>query len=175
MLGVRSLSIKGLKVAEIQQIFRGRGVFQGTPAEWSRLVDYYGGNPLILGIVATTIQRLFDGRITDFLSQNTLICENIGELLDQQLGILPAPAKAVINALATHAGPMPLSLLQSHFTPSIPTNVLLGTLNCLKTRSLIDTTAAQFSLQPLVGDYVRTRDDDMASLSCTSQMQLHNP
>ena len=174
-LGVRSLSIQGLKVAEIQQMFRARGAFQGTPTEWSRLVDYYGGNPLILGIVATTIQRLFDGGIADFLSQNTLICENIGELLDQQLGILPAPAQAVINVLATQAEPMPFSELSSYFTPSIPTNILLGTLTCLKTRSLIDTTAAQFSLQPLVGDYVRTRVNAIASLSRTSRLQLHNP
>ena len=161
-LGVRSLSVEGLQVANIQQMFRAKGSFQGTVAEWTRLVDYYGGNPLILGMVATTIQRLFNGSITNFLSQNTLICEDISELLDQQLGTLSGPAQVVINLLANRDQPIAFSELRSHVVPSIPTNTLLGTLTSLKTRSLIDTTAAQFSLQPLLGDYVRTRHELVA-------------
>ncbi|NET38464.1 MAG: NACHT domain-containing protein [Cyanothece sp. SIO1E1] len=158
-LGVRSLSIQGLSVADIRQMLSARGVFQATPAEWSRLVEYYNGNPVILGIVATTIQHLFDGSITDFLGQNTLICEDISELLDQQLDALSAPAQTVINALATQDMPVPLSELRSHVAPFMPTNILLETLTSLKTRSLIHTIGTQFSLQPLLGDYVRTRDN----------------
>ena len=40
MLGVRSLAIPGLQVAGIQQMFRARGIFQGTPAEWSRTLPH---------------------------------------------------------------------------------------------------------------------------------------
>ena len=162
-LGVRSLSLKGLHVADVQKMLSARGIFQGTPDEWSDFVDYYGGNPLFLGIVATTIQCLFDGSITNFFSQNTLMLEEIFERLEQQLSSLSEPEQAVFNILATQDKPLLLSELQSQIVPSISTKILLETLTFLKTRSLINTAGAEFSLPPLLRDYVRVQDDLVTS------------
>ncbi|MGB7710097.1 MAG: NACHT domain-containing protein [Microcoleus sp.] len=125
-LGVRSLSIPGLQLAEIQRMFSSRGSFQCQAAEWNRLVDYYGGNPLILSIVATTIQRLFDGSITEFLRQNTMIFDEIREVLDSQFECLSALEKDVMRVLATQDTPLSFSDLRSRISLSIPTIVLLA-------------------------------------------------
>ena len=156
-LGIRSLPIQGLQVAQIQQMFSARGKFQGTADEWNRLVYYYGGNPLILGIVATTIQRLFDGSITEFLRQNTLIFDDIRDLLDRQLECLSDSEKEVMRVLGTQDTPLSFSDLRSHFSPTISTIVLLESLKSLKARSLIERTVSHSSLQPLLKDYVKER------------------
>ena len=156
-LGIRSLSIPGLQLAEIQQMFRTRGSFQCKAAEWTRLVDYYGGNPLILSIVAATIQRLFDGSITEFLRQNTMIFDEIREVLDSQFECLSALEKDVMRVLATQDTPLSFSDLRSRISLSIPTIVLLEALKSLKARSLIERTAAHSCLQPLLRDYAKER------------------
>jgi hypothetical protein len=153
-LSVRVLPIQGLQLAEAQQIFRDRGVFQGSRAELSRLITYYNGNPFILEILATTIQHLFDGSITAFLSQNTLIFDDIRELLDQQFDYLSEPEKDVMKVLAVQDIPLSFADLRSHISPSISTAVLLAALKSLKARSLLERTASHSSLQPLLRDYV---------------------
>ncbi|EAW37109.1 AAA family ATPase [Lyngbya sp. PCC 8106] len=152
-LRVRSFCVRGLQVADIQQMLNAKGKFQGTDDEWKRLVDYYDGNPLILSIVATIIQRFFDSSLTNFFSHNTLISENIGELLNEQLSALSVPAQQIIKVLATQNAPLSFSQLRSHLAPSISGNTLLGTLAFLKARSLIYTTSALFSLHPLIVNY----------------------
>jgi hypothetical protein len=152
-LGVHSLCVQGLQVADIQQMLSAKGKFQGTDDEWKRLVEYYGGNPLILAIVATTIQRFFDSSLTNFFANNTLISEDIGGLLDEQLSALSVPAQQIIKVLATQNAPLSFSQLRSHLAPSISGNTLLGTLEFLKARSLIYTTSAVFSLHPLIVNY----------------------
>jgi hypothetical protein len=37
------------------------------------LIKLYRGNPLALNIVSTTIQDLFNGNVSEFLKQNTLV------------------------------------------------------------------------------------------------------
>ncbi|WP_416666914.1 NACHT domain-containing protein [Egbenema bharatensis] len=153
---VRVLPLPGLQVAEIQQIISSRGIFQGTPADWMQLVNYYQGNPLLLETVATTVQRLFAGNLTAFLRQNTLICENVRELLDQQLEGLIASAQAVIHLLVAQPTPLSFTDLQSRLSTTFTTTDLIQSLKLLKARSLVEQTDSQFFLQPLLRDYLRT-------------------
>lgn len=152
-LGVHSLCVQGLQVADIQQMLSDKGKFQGTDDEWKHLIEYYDGNPLIIGIFATTIQHFFDSSLTNFFANNTLIYEDIGGLLDEQLSALSVPAQQIIKVLATQNAPLSFSQLRSHLAPSISGNTLLGTLEFLKARSLVDTTSAFFSLHPLLINY----------------------
>jgi NB-ARC domain len=156
-LGIRSLSIPGLQLTEIQQMFSAKGSFQGTAAEWNRLVDYYGGNPLILSIVATTIQHLFAGNITEFVRQNTMIFDEIREVLDSQIECLSALEKDVMRVMAIQDTSLSFSDLRSKIAPSISTIVLLEYLKFLKARSLIERTAVDLCLQPLLRDYAKER------------------
>ncbi|MEM6613024.1 MAG: NB-ARC domain-containing protein, partial [Cyanobacteria bacterium P01_C01_bin.72] len=84
---VRSLQLTGLSIAEAQKILALKGVFFGSKNEWQQLINRYGGNPLALKIVASTIQDFFAGDITaflEFLQQDLFICDDIYLLLQQQ-------------------------------------------------------------------------------------------
>jgi hypothetical protein len=99
------------------------------------------------------IQRLFAGSITDFLRQNTMIFDEIREVLDSQFECLSALEKDVMRVLAIQDTSLSFSDLRSKIAPSIPTIVLLEALKFLKARSLIERTAADLCLQPLLRDY----------------------
>ena len=156
-LAIRVLPLQGLSLADAQPIFRARGVFQGSAVEWSQLIHYYGGNPLMLEMVATTIQQLFAGSLTAFLSHGTLIFDEIQELLDQQFDCLSHPEQAVINVLAAQDTHIGVTELRSHLSPKISATRLLAALKSLKTHCLLEGTAAHFSLLPLLKDYIRAR------------------
>lgn len=156
-LSNRSLVIRGLPVAEIQQIVGAREKFQGTTADWDRLVNYYNGNPQILSMVASTIQHLFDGSITDFLQHNALIFDDLRELLDQQLEEVSDREQEVMNVLASQDAPLSFSGLQQHISPAFSTTDLLESLKSLNARSLIEQTTAHFSLSSMLGNYARER------------------
>jgi uncharacterized protein (DUF2237 family) len=156
-LSIRVFPIQGLQFAEAQQFFMARGVFQGSPDDWSRLISYYGGNPLFLEIVATTIQQLFDASLTAFFSQNSLIFDEIRELLDQQFDGLSAPAQNLMRILAAQDTAFSLPDLRSQISPKLPNSVLLATLKSLKARSLIQSKNSQIYLQPFMEDYLKDR------------------
>lgn len=156
-LSIRSLFVRGLPTAEIQQIVGARGKFQGTVAEWNRLINYYNGNPQILSMVARTIRHLFDGNITDFLQSNALIFDDLRELLDQQLGEVSDREQEVMNVLASQDAPLSFSDLQQHISPAFSTTDLLESLKSLNARLLIEQTTARFSLSPMLGNYARER------------------
>lgn len=156
-LPIRVLPLRGLQLTEVQQMFQARGNFQGDLTEWSQLVAYYSGNPLILEMAATVIQQVFDGNLTAFLSHRTLMFDEIQELLDQQFDGLTNPAEAIIQVLAKQDTPIDFAQLRSHLSPTISTTVLLASLKSMKARSLLERITAYFSLIPLLKDYIRAR------------------
>ncbi|HAJ59740.1 MAG TPA: NB-ARC domain-containing protein, partial [Cyanobacteria bacterium UBA8543] len=99
-LPVRVLQLKGLLITEVQEMFKAKGSFFGSPDDWSRLSNYYGGNPLELNLVSTTIQKLFDGDIYEFLKLNTAVFGNIQNLIEQQLERLSDAEKEILKWLA---------------------------------------------------------------------------
>ncbi len=153
--GIRLLSIKGLMVSDIQAIFNNTKTLEGTSTEWKLLVNYYCGNPLILSIVVNNIQCLFDGSITKFLNHNILICEDIVEILNQEFDNLSPAAQKIIKALATQDSPISFSKLRSQISTSISERTFLGSLKSLQRRSIINTSAGNFSLPALLRDYAR--------------------
>jgi predicted ATPase len=152
---VRLLSLGGLKPPDIKQIFEEKGSFQGRADDWDNLVAYYGGNPLILEIVATMIQRLFNGSIADFLTQNALLFDDVCELMNQQFERLSALERAVVGALASQDVPYSLSTLRSQVPLSISTNAMLGALKSLGSRSLLETVSGDSTLPSLPNNYVQ--------------------
>jgi hypothetical protein len=153
-LPVRVLQLKGLHVAEVQEIFKAKGAFLGSPADWSRLIEYYAGNPLELNLVSTTIQKLFDGNISEFLKQNTAVFGDIQNLLEQQFERLTDVEKEIIKGLAINRQPASFSELREKIVPSISPQKLLEALESLEERTLIEKSSALFSLQPVVSEYL---------------------
>jgi DNA-binding HxlR family transcriptional regulator len=156
-LPIRVLQVKGLQLVDIQEIFRAKGSFRGSTEEWNWLVEYYAGNPLAFKIVATSIQKLFDGNIAEFIKQNTAVFGDILNLLEQQFNRLSKTEKKIIHCLVLNRKPVSFSELRREISSSVSPQKLLEALESLEARSLIDKKAACFSVQPMVVDYATYR------------------
>jgi hypothetical protein len=156
-LAVRSLQLSGLQVTEINAIYRTIHAFWGTPEEWQQLVDYYGGNPLILKIVAAAIQDLFDGNISQFLQcwrSEIFILDGIRDLLDSQFNRLSDLEKEVMYWLAIEREPVTVMELQDDLLSLFSKQQLVNALNSLCRRFSIDRYAGKLTQLPVVIDYI---------------------
>jgi WD40 repeat protein len=155
-LAVRSLQLSGLEVVAGQKIFEAKG-FSGSESELPALVERYAGNALALKIVATTIQDVFDGNVSEFLQHYTAVFGNIRDLLDQHFSRLANLEKDIIYWLAINREPVSLSVIREDIVSSIPSQNLLEALESLVRRSLVEKSTAFFTLQPVVMEYVTQR------------------
>lgn len=155
-LPVRALQLNGLKQVEGQEIFKSKGLF-ASESELRVLVECYAGNPLALKIVTTTIRDVFDGNISEFLSQGTAVFGDIRDLLDQQFERLSDTEKEIFYWLAINCEPVSLSTLRSDIVLPVPQPKLLEAVESLTRRSLIEKSAVLFTLQPVVMEYVISR------------------
>ncbi|MDX2097631.1 MAG: NB-ARC domain-containing protein [Leptolyngbyaceae cyanobacterium bins.59] len=152
-LPVRVLQLAGLDLAESMEVFATKGL-SGSDDDRQQLLDRYRGNPLALKIVSTSIRELFDGNITQFLQEETIIFNGIRILLDQQFNRLADLEKQILYWLTINREWVSLSGLQNDLVPATPRPKLLETLEYLGRRSLIDQSAAQFTLQPVMMEYL---------------------
>ncbi|MBN3891820.1 MAG: hypothetical protein HWQ43_22570 [Nostoc sp. JL31] len=162
-LTVRSLPLSGLKVAEGQEILKLKGL-SAAEDEWKLMIEHYAGNPLALKIVATTIQDVFDGNITEFLQQDTAVFGDIRDILEQQFERLSDLEKEIMYWLAINRESIALSELRDDIISPVPQAKLLEAVESLGRRSLIEKatptllekTGSLFTLQPVVMEYVTT-------------------
>ncbi|WP_019500703.1 NB-ARC domain-containing protein [Pseudanabaena sp. PCC 6802] len=153
-LSVRSLLLTGLSKAEIPEIFKVDGCFSQVETDWERLTEIYAGNPLALKIVSTTVRDLFDGSIPEFLAQGAIAFGDINLLLDEQFDRLTDLEKQVMYWLAIDLEWVTLAQLRENFFPSPLSHTLMEALLSLVQRSLIEKSAGNFTLQPVVMEYV---------------------
>ncbi len=151
-LPVHSLLLTGLNVEEGQEILKVKGL-SATQKECKRMIDLYAGNPLALKIVATTIQDVFGGNVTQFLQQDTAVFGDIRDVLDQQFERLSNLEKEIMYWLAINREPVSLSNLREDIVSPTPPQKLVEALESLVRRSLIEQSAATFTLQPVVMEY----------------------
>ncbi|MBD2610102.1 MAG: NB-ARC domain-containing protein [Nostoc sp. ZfuVER08] len=169
-LPVRSLALSGLKVAEGQEILKLKGL-SAAEDQWKLMIERYAGNPLALKIVATTIQDIFDGNVTEFLQQDTAVFGDIRDVLEQQFERLSDLEKDIMYWLAINQEPITLKELRDDIISPIPQAKLLEAIESLGRRSLIEKasptlietakpvvekTRSLFTLQPVVMEYVTT-------------------
>lgn len=150
---VRSLQLSGLKQEDGQKILQAEGT-SGSETEQQQILEHYAGNPLALKIAATTIQDLFGGSINEFITQGTSVFGDIRDLLDQQFSRLSELGRSVIYWLALNREPISLAELQEDMALPITLQKLVGALESLGRRSLIEKNAALFTLQPVVMEYI---------------------
>ncbi|WP_017317966.1 NB-ARC domain-containing protein [Mastigocladopsis repens] len=163
-----SLQLRGLKPEDGRKLFEPRGQFTGTDAEWIRLIKYYGGNPFALKMVAAGIQQLFDGSIAEvleYIGQGVLVFNDIRDLLDRQFSRLSPVEQEVMLWLAINREPVSVKELKQDVVSVTSKQELPDALysllrRCLietAPRSLIEKAGKQFSLQPVVKEYVTER------------------
>jgi predicted transcriptional regulator len=162
-LPVRSLKLEGLSEEAAGEIFKEKGLSQD--GRWGYLTNIYRGNPLFLKIVSTFIKDLFDGSVLEFLKQSrTLITGDISDFIEKQFNRLSKLEQEIMNQLAREKEPVELSKLQEILSPVSPSK-LSQALESLGRRSLIEKasptliekSAARFTLQPAVMEYVNNR------------------
>lgn len=82
-LPVRSIQLTGISIAAAQHILIDQGL-ESPQLDREELINYVGGNPLVLKLVATTVQNLFNGDIMGFLTEGTGVFSSLQDLLAQQ-------------------------------------------------------------------------------------------
>jgi WD40 repeat protein len=126
----------------------------GSDAQKQTLCDRYRCNPLALKIVVTTIRELFDRDIALFLDQNVTVFGDISDLIQQQWNRLSSLEKQVMLWLAIDREWVSFAQLRADLNGSVSPVQLMSALQHLQGRSLIETNASQFTLQPVVMEFV---------------------
>src|SRR4028118_710879 len=152
---VRSLQLNGLG-AGAGEILREKCLTED--AKLSELIEQYRGNPLWLKIVATMIQDLFNGSLSDFLSDDTLFLGDLESLLHQPFNRLSESEKQVMSWLASENAPVSLSKVPENL--QLSRSQFLKVMQSLGRRSLVEKIQEGdrtfFTLAPVLKEYVKT-------------------
>ena len=155
-LQVRSLQLTGLGQPASRAILSQIGIATGSE-QYRQLVARYSGNPLALKIVAATIRLVFNGHVADFLAYGTVVFGDLWDLLDQQFDRLSDVEQTVMRWLAISREWVSLSELRADIIPAVSHRTLLEAAESLKARSLIETSHAGITQQPVVMEYMTER------------------
>ncbi|NEP90207.1 MAG: NACHT domain-containing protein [Okeania sp. SIO2C2] len=148
---IRSLHLKGLDEQAATKILKDQDL--QIDEQWQKLIYFYQGNPTWLNIIATTINDLFSGNISELFQYDPLFLDaDIKELLHQQLSRLSEVEKQVISHLATTTEPVTISTLLDNL--QIPPSELLNIIKSLQRRSLIEKQENNFTLLYVLKQYV---------------------
>ena len=158
-LPVRSFPLNGLQEVEAREILRSKGL--SGEEKWGDLIKLYRGHPLGLNIISNVIQDLFNGDVSGYLKQKTLVITEISDILDQQFKRLSRLEKEILYWLAIYRKPVLLSQLRADILPSVNNSQLIEVLQSLGGKSLIEKSTEPsevlFTLQPVVMKYVNNQ------------------
>jgi WD40 repeat protein len=155
---VQSIELQGLG-KEASKIIKSKGL-DGSSNEIHQLVEHYGGNPLALKIVSSSIKSLFGGHISSFLNEGVFVFNGIRDLLDQQRNRVSLIERKIITWLAINRELTSTEELLDDIIPTISKRELLENLESLTQRSLIESKSISqegkvlFTLQPVIMEYV---------------------
>ncbi|MEO0968209.1 MAG: NB-ARC domain-containing protein [Cyanobacteria bacterium J06639_18] len=152
---VRSLRLKGsLEIA--QALIKQEGL-SGSEEEKQELCWNYGCNPKALKISSTSINDLFDGKISDFLEQDTIVLNGIRRLLDSQFARLSSLEQIIMYWLAINRSWISIPDLVKDITPVVHQTKILKAIESLHRRSLVEKRSSKYTQQLMVMDYTKER------------------
>ncbi|NEQ76659.1 MAG: hypothetical protein F6K23_28680 [Okeania sp. SIO2C9] len=147
----RSLHLKCLDKEAATKILKDQDL--QIDNQWQKLIDFYQGNPTWLNIIATTINDLFSGNISELFQYDPLFLDaDIKELLHQEFARLSELEKQVISHLATKTEAIAIANLLDSL--QIPLSDLLNIIKSLQRCSLIEKQENNFTLLPLLKQYI---------------------
>lgn len=155
---VRSLLLTSLGEAA-QKIFREKELLYHKES-WQELIHMYGGNPLELKMISTTIKEVFAGDVKEYLKQNTIVIgDKFLQILEQQFIRLGDLEKRIMYEMASYGEPISYVELQNNLSVSVPKSEIIKAVQSLGWRSLIEkitqTSETFFTLQPVISKYVK--------------------
>ena len=155
-LWVRSLQLTGLDYNASQALLASIST-DADSEQQLQLTERYSGNPLALKIVAATIRSIFNSSAADFLDYGTVVFGDLWDLLDQQFERLSTIEQTVMRWLAINREWISLKELRADIIPVVSHRALLEAAESLKARSLIETSRAGITQQPVVMEYMTER------------------
>jgi WD40 repeat protein/transcriptional regulator with XRE-family HTH domain len=155
---VRIFPLSGLKVDEARRVLVSKQL-AGTNEQWAELTSRFGCNALALKLVGERIRELFRGEIGLYLEQVGVssIFGGIRQVLAEQVERSSAFEQQVLHALAVAREPVSLASLLSVLSPRLSRRLVLGAVEALRRRSLVERIEVAFTLQSVVQEYVTDR------------------
>ena len=151
----QTLQLNGLGESA-REIFIEKGLAESE--KWSQLIELYKGNPLWLNIVAAAIQDLFSGKISDFLSYDSLVLGDLEYLLHQHFQRLSDSEKQVMSWLANQI--KAVEITKKPALLELSPSDFLKAVESLRRRLLIEKVQkgdrTLFTVQPAIAEYTKT-------------------
>ena len=151
---IRTRQLPPLSGQTVEKFLTRKGLFIGSTEEIHALTEQYGGNPLALQIVFSTILDLCQGSITEFLREGQIIFEGLSAFLQHQWSGLTASEQWVLYYLAMRREIVPFREIKADSLDLTLHRRLAEILATLTRRSLILKHSNGFSLQIAVMEYV---------------------
>ena len=153
---VRSYFLQGLSKSAALNILLDRGLI-GSEFALKQLIDRCGGNPLILKIVAGTIEVLFQAEVQIFLEYNTILYGEVWQLLQQQFQRLSDREKQIMNYLTFENSPISFQELFNGVSSRLTYCDTIEILESLQGRSFITSKEAGYFQHPLMRAYTKQK------------------
>lgn len=151
MYPIQALELKGLDEAA-REILKRKEL--KDEENWSKLIELYQGNPLYLDNISTLIKDLFNGKVKDFMAENTLLLtEDLKTVLNSLFLRLSETERTIV--LTAKESFSRDTLRQSL---SLSSTDLVNGLQSLDRRGLLEKVEGEkslFTLASLFGEYVR--------------------
>lgn len=155
---VGSLKLKGLLPKEARKILA-ENHLSGEDKELEKLIDLYRGNPLALNTVVKTIQCLFNNKLSEFLTwDSVIVTEPFQTKLLEQLNRLDDSEMQILSYLSRNTTPVLREQLRNDIHLGSDSK-LINTLKSLEQRSILEkiteTNQTFFTVAPVVMNVIR--------------------
>ncbi|PSB33429.1 ATPase [filamentous cyanobacterium Phorm 46] len=149
------LQLTGLGEAATE-ILREKGLLDEE--HWPELIELYHGNPLWLKLVAQTINNLFNGRVSQYLSyQPVFLSDELTPILQQHYQRLSEIEKQAIDLISNESEPVLLTQLMAKCQGSQVE--LFKAIQSLDRRGMIEKLSCEsetvFTIPPVLKQYVK--------------------
>jgi WD40 repeat protein len=165
---VHSYRLTGLALQDGHALLQNKNL-HGDEKVQNALVERYAGNPLALKLISQFIRECFDGNISDFLADGSLLSTELHHVLEQQFDRLPPLERDILYWLAIEREPTLLKELEEDSLHIGQRRVFLESLRSLRRRDLIETTERGYALQDVVMEYVTERFVDQITEDIRTQ------
>ena len=150
------LQLSGLETQDAKSLLAAEFTIPPTTAE--SLIEYYQGNPGILKIVAQIVKQLFNGNVSEFLAQKSLVFGEINQFLAKSFSRLSVLETEILYWLASQDRSVSLSEIEKGIPLSIYPVELIEGLESLIQRSLVTSNQIEqrtvFVLSPMMREFV---------------------
>ncbi len=133
---VQAVTLSGLATDHGVELLHAYGI-KGSDTALTALVARYSGNPLALKLVAATVNELYAGEIDVFLAGETLVFEDIRDVLDQHFARLSDLERTLLYWLAVERVPVGIHELWDDLVAQPARGNFLEAIHSLRRSSLL--------------------------------------